>query len=296
MMQPLIQHSPEPPDIVLYHADCLDGFGAAWAIWKRFPSAMFTPVKHGLPPPAGLAGKKLVIVDFSYPRPVLEALAQEAAGLLVLDHHVTAENALAGLPYAYFDQKKCGAVLAWEWAHRQPAPWLLLHIQDKDLWQWALPGSREVNAALSSYPYDFHLWESFTEEALIAEGRAILRYEREMVEKLVREKVLVTFEGQTVPAVQSAILNSQIGERLSGQSPFVIIWHDRDGRRYYSLRSREDGADVEAIARRYGGGGHTHAAGFSVPLGRHASSPLDPLNEVKASGGGRGARGKRRGR
>lgn len=277
MTRSLAQQPPEAPDIVLYHADCLDGFGAAWAIWKKFPGATFIPVKHGLPPPEGLAGKTIVIVDFSYSRPVLEALAQDAAGLLVLDHHVTAEKALAGLPYVSLDRKKSGAVLAWEWAHGQPAPWLLLHIQDKDLWQWALPGSREINAALSSYPYDFRLWDSFTRETLIAEGRAILRYEREMVEKLVRDKVLVTFEGQTVPAVQSAILNSQIGERLSGQYPFVIIWHDRDGRRYYSLRSREDGPDVEAIARRYGGGGHTHAAGFSVPLGRHVHSPLDPL-------------------
>jgi uncharacterized protein len=252
-------------------------------------------VKHGLPPPSGLAGKKIVIVDFSYPRPVLEAMAKEAASLLVLDHHVTAEKALAGLPYTYFDQKKSGAVLAWEWAHRQPAPWLLLHVQDKDLWQWALPGSREINAALSSHPYDFRLWRSFTQEALIAEGRAILRYEHEMVGKLVKELVLVRFQGQTVPAVQSAILNSQIGERLSPHYPFVIIWHDRDGRRYFSLRSREDGPDVEAIARQYGGGGHTHAAGFSVPLGKAGPSPLDPLNQKKVRGTGRGARGRKRG-
>lgn len=273
--------APVAPDIVLYHAECLDGFGAAWAIWKKFPSATFTPVKHGLPPPSGLAGKKIVIVDFSYPRPVLETMAKDAASLLVLDHHITAEQALAGLPYTYFDQKKSGSVIAWEWAHRQPAPWLLRHVQDKDLWTWALPGSREVNAALSSHPCDFRLWDSFTEETLIAEGRAILRYEHEMVGKLVKELVMVKFQGKTVPAVQSAILNSQIGERLSGQHPFVVIWHDRDGRRYFSLRSREDGPDVEAIARQYGGGGHTHASGFSVPLGRIGPGPLDPLRTAK---------------
>ena len=293
-MAPPSPHASHAPDIVLYHAECLDGFGAAWAIWKKFPSASFIPVKHGLPPPSGLTGKKIVIVDFSYPRPALEALAKDAASLLVLDHHVTAEQALAGLPYTHFDQKKSGAVLAWEWAHRQPAPWLLLHVQDKDLWHWVLPGSREVNAALSSYPCEFRIWDAFTQEALTAEGRAILRYEHEMVGKLVKEMVLVEFHGETVPAVQSAILNSQIGERLSPHYPFVIIWHDRDGRRYFSLRSHEDGPDVEAIAKQYGGGGHTHAAGFSVPLDRHAPGPLDPLIEKQARGKGRGARGKSR--
>lgn len=43
-----------PPDVVLYHADCMDGFGAAWALWKRFPQARYVAVKHGNPPPDGL--------------------------------------------------------------------------------------------------------------------------------------------------------------------------------------------------------------------------------------------------
>jgi len=79
-----------------------------------------------------------------------------------------------------------------------------------------------------------------------------------------------------VPSVQSAILTSQIGERLSAEAPFCLIWHDRDGRRYYSMRSREDGTDVGAIAASFGGGGHTHAAGFSVPLGLDGSIPDNP--------------------
>jgi len=261
----------------MYHAECSDGFGAAWALWKKFPSARFIPVKHGNSPPAGIAGRHVVIVDFSYPRETLEAMARETAGLQVLDHHITAEKALAGLPFAYFDQKKSGAVLAWEWAHTEPAPWLLQYIQDKDLWDWALPASREINAALASYPYNFHVWDELRQVTLEAEGRAILRYENELVGKIAVEAVLVSFHNETVPAVQSAVLTSQLGERLSAGYPFCVIWHDRDGRRYYSLRSREDGADVAAIATSYGGGGHTHAAGFSVPLGPDSPSPVDSL-------------------
>lgn len=263
----------QPPTVVLYHAECVDGFGAAWAIWKQFPSAKFIPVKHGTPPPTELAGQRIVIVDFSYARPVLEAMAKDAESLLVLDHHITAEQALAGLPFAYFDQKKSGAVLAWEWAHTKPVPWLLQYIQDKDLWQWALPASREMSAALASYPFDFHVWDRFMQHELEQEGRAILRYENELVGKLTAQAVMVEFQGQTVPAVQSAILTSQVGEQLSPYHPFCIIWHDRDGRRYYSLRSREDGTDVGSIAASFGGGGHTHAAGFSVPLNGDGSLP-----------------------
>ena len=264
-----------PPDIVLYHAECTDGFGAAWAIWKRFPNARFMPVKHGNPPPSDLKDHRVVIVDFTYARPILETMATETKELLVLDHHITAERALEGLPYAYFDQAKSGAVLSWEWAHGSAAPWLLQYIQDKDLWTWALPGSREINAALASYPFDFNLWDRFSQPAMEQEGRAILRYEHELVGKLVAQAVMVKFQGVVVPSVQSAILTSQIGERLSPHHPFCLIWHDRDGRRYFSMRSRAGGTDVGAIAVSFGGGGHAHAAGFSVPLGPDGTLPAN---------------------
>src|SRR3989442_15683723 len=87
------------PDLVLYHADCTEGFGAAWAIWKRYPSAESIPADHGLPPPVSCAGRRVVIVDFAYPRPILEEMAEEAMELQVLDHHITAKEALKGLPY-----------------------------------------------------------------------------------------------------------------------------------------------------------------------------------------------------
>src|SRR5512134_1423078 len=270
------KHFSQAPTVVLYHAECADGFGAAWALWRRFPEARFLPVKHGNPPPSGLNDQRVVIVDFSYARDTLETMARQASALLVLDHHITAEKALAGLPYAYFDMKKSGAVLAWEWAHDHPVPWLLDYIQDKDLWTWALPLSREINAAVASHPFEFHLWSSFKQKELEQEGRAILRYEHELVNKLVGQAVLVEFQGATVPCVQSAILTSQIGERLSADAPFCIIWHDRDGRRYFSMRSREDGTDVGAIAASFGGGGHTHASGFSVLLGPDGSLPTNP--------------------
>ncbi len=267
---------PDPPTLVLYHAECADGFGAAWAIWKRYPSSRFMAVKHGEPPPEHVSGQRIVIVDFSYPRPVLERLAKEATSLLVLDHHITAEQALSDLPYAYFDQTRSGAVLAWQWAHDEPVPWLLQYIQDKDLWHWALPCSREISAALASYPFDFQLWNTFDQQELEKEGRAILRYENELVTKLAAQSRLVNFEGAVVPAVQSSVLTSQIGERLSSAHPFCLIWHDRNGRRYYSMRSREGGTDVGAIASSFGGGGHTHAAGFSIPLQADGSLPDNP--------------------
>ena len=48
-------------NIVLYHAGCPDGFGAAWACWKKFgDNAEYMPVSHGSPPP-NVEGKNVYI-------------------------------------------------------------------------------------------------------------------------------------------------------------------------------------------------------------------------------------------
>lgn len=271
------------PNIVLYHADCADGFGAAWALWKRFPNARFIPVKHGSPPPKDIADTDVVMVDFSYSREVIEKLAETVTSFQILDHHVTAQASLTGLPYAHFDMSKSGAVLAWEWAHEDPVPWLLQYIQDKDIWTWRLPNSREINAALSSYPFDFQVWDTLEQHILELEGRAILRLEHALIGKIIEEAVLVNFEGEMVPAVYSPIMNSQIGERLCAGHPFCIIWHQHDGRRYFSLRSRAGMADVGAIAARHGGGGHVNASGFSLPCDECMEDVLDPVKILISS-------------
>lgn len=266
-----------PPDVVLYHADCMDGFGAAWALWKRFPQARYVAVKHGNPPPDGLQNQHVVMVDFSYHRETILELVDQVASLYILDHHITAQDSLKDLPFAYFDMNRSGAVLAWEWAHTHPVPWLLRYVQDKDLWQWQLPASREISAALASYPFGFERWESLQFETLKVEGTGILRSEKALVEKMATEVTMVSFEGHMVPAVHSAVLTSQIGEYLSDKHPFCLIWHQKDGRRYFSLRSRSGGISVADIAAKYGGGGHTHAAGFSVFLDGDSQNFLNPV-------------------
>lgn len=269
--------SSSSPDVVLYHADCMDGFGAAWALWKRFPQARYIPVSHGNPPPENLQKQHVVMVDFSYDRESILALARQTASLQILDHHVTAQAALRDLPFAYFDMNRSGAVLAWEWAHQRPVPWLLQYVQDKDLWQWKLPGSREISAALASYPFDFNVWDQLQYEILKLEGSGILRYENSLLDKIANEAIIVMFAGHLVPIVHSSILTSQIGERLSKDYPFCVIWHQKKCRRYFSLRSKEGGISVANIAAQFGGGGHTHAAGFSIPVEDNGSNLLNPM-------------------
>ena len=250
---------------------------------KRFPLARFIPVKHGFPQPEGIDEQHVVMVDFSYPRDTILAMADRTASLQILDHHITAKSALADLPFAYFDMDRSGAVLAWEWAHAEPVPWLLQYVQDKDLWQWQLPHSREISAALASYPFDFTAWEQFQFDTLKIEGAGILRSEINLVDKLVQAAVMISLAGYAVPAVHSPVLASQIGERLAAHHAFGVIWHEKDGRRYFSLRSQAGGISVSEIAAQYGGGGHTHAAGFSFAISDDSSPLLNPALDLPLS-------------
>lgn len=194
---------------VLYHGNCPDGTGAALAAWLIFRNdAHYIPVNYGQPLPDIVDGARVFIVDFSYPREVLESLAART-NLTVLDHHATAQHALAGLPYCTFDMNKSGAVLAWEHFHQRPPPPFFLYLQDRDLWRFELPKSREVSAAIGSYPLKLEVWSKWFEgenpdaeliELFAAEGRACLRLKNQQVDNMCQHARMMWFslENQTV--------------------------------------------------------------------------------------------------
>lgn len=256
---------------IFYHASCYDGFGAAWAAWKKCgDDAKYVAVQYGKPMPELPDGADVFIVDFSYPRQELLALKARMNSLVVLDHHKTAQQDLAGLDFAIFDMNKSGAVLAWEYFHPgQPVPKLLEYVQDRDLWQWKLAQSREVSAALQSYRMDFELWEGMMSQTLTLadEGEAILRWQQQKIEAAISHAVWMKIGGYRVPVVNATQLMSEICHRLCEAYPDAAFaayyFDDKDGNRQWGLRSVGE-FDVSAIAKRYGGGGHRNAAGFKT--------------------------------
>lgn len=58
-----------------------------------------------------------------------------------------------------FDMNKSGGRLAWEhFFPGKPSPWLVDYTEARDLWTFHLPFSKEVSAAIASYPMDFAVW------------------------------------------------------------------------------------------------------------------------------------------
>jgi oligoribonuclease NrnB/cAMP/cGMP phosphodiesterase (DHH superfamily) len=270
---------------ILYHANCYDGFGAAWAAWKKFGAkALYQSVQYGEDPPAFSEPRAIYLLDFIFPREVIEELRSKGNRVVVIDHHKSAMNALDGLPDTVFDMEKAASVLAWE--HFFPdaeVPELLQYVQDYDLWKFDLPLSKEVSIALTTYPMEFSVWDGLDTDALARDGRPLLRLQHEMVQQMCDQATLVRFDAYEVPVVNVSAFSSEVGEELLKrfqQAPFSVSYHDRaDGQRHWSLRSRPD-FDVSVLAKKYGGGGHRQAAGFETPLTPSELAPELPTPET----------------
>lgn len=296
--------------LCIYHGNCADGFGAAWVVRKYFGDGNvdFHAGVYGAPPP-DVDKRDVILVDFSYKRPVIaEMCAKGAASILILDHHKTAAADLEGfwkpparyedfvthvaqglyeanmLPVnAVFDMHRSGAMIAWDYFFPDvAAPKLIEHIQDRDLWLFKLEGTREIQANVFSYPYDFAVWDRLMASdpvTLIAEGAAIERkHHKDVVELVGVMRRIMNIGGHLVPVANLPYtLTSDAGHLMcrevvgadgsSWRPRFAACYWDTPQGRVFSLRSTETGLDVAEIAKAYGGGGHRNAAGFTKPIG-----------------------------
>ena len=97
-------------------------------------------------------------------------------------------------------------------------------------------------------------------------GNFLLRYRDKIIKRLIGNADKVNFEGYSALAVNSPVLQSEIGNALVKKGAKVgIIWSQRNGKRYFSLRSNH-GVDVSKLAQKFGGGGHRAASGFSLDI------------------------------
>lgn len=259
--------------IVIYHANCIDGFTSAWCAWLEYgDAARYIPAQYGDFPPAVL-GEDVLIVDFSYTRETLETMAREARSIRVLDHHKTAEAQLFGLEFCTFDMNRSGAGLAWDHLFPgMPRCQLVNYVEDRDLWRWKLPDSREVSAYIGSWRPTFQKWSDLREvlddarDQAFIEGCAILRALDGYVDANSKRFRFGQIGGHDVPIINTTYAVSELIGKLAEAPdvPFAAGWFQKeDGQFVYSLRSRGD-FDVSAIAKQYGGGGHKNAAGFTV--------------------------------
>lgn len=264
--------------VVLYHND-IDGFGAAWAAWKKMgKKADYIPIQYKGKTnilPKGLKNKELYLVDLCFDADTMKRLLKENNKLVVIDHHIGRKNEVKISTDYLFDLNSSGAGLSWKYFFpKKNTPRLLKHIEDYDIWKFKLPYTRELLASLNIYEMNFKKWNiiaadfenAVKRKKYIDEGKVIVKYQNDLIKKIAGYGEKAIFEGHKVFVVNSPILESEIGNYVVKNKKVIgLVWSNRNGGRdFFKGSLRGDGkVNLSDLAQKYGGGGHKVAAGFT---------------------------------
>lgn len=276
--------------LCIYHGHCTDGQGAAAAFYLKYPEADFYQGFYQEPPP-DVEGRDVYLVDFSYPREVVEQMLTVCKSLTIIDHHKTAIEALQDLQHdklrMVFAMHHSGAVLTFKYLNPSAQiPEVLRYIEDRDLWQFKYPWTKAITAWLYSQPFDIKEWAKLLTDSWfkanvktwVAVGEALVKQDTDRIQHLMANKRMLTIQGHEVPAVNaSGFFRSDLGHALAVGNKFGVVYFDVGSVREFHLRSDKDAEevfDVSAVAMLYGGGGHASAAGFKVEISKLVAEGL----------------------
>jgi oligoribonuclease NrnB/cAMP/cGMP phosphodiesterase (DHH superfamily) len=259
---------------------------------------------YGQDPP-DCKGRKVWLLDFTYPRKVLfDKVLIPSTQTTIYDHHKSAEADLQGIKNELwdrgvqrdgdkiiFDMQRSGAGITYddlEAIHGKKKGFhlpryngerrqrLIDYIEDRDIWNWKLPNSKEVSAWITTVPMTFKDYDALAEDLnlapgfddIVSKGAAILAYIDLFGEKACASARFESIGTYKVPTINIQYMNSSDHlhklQEIHPDAPFVAGYHRRlDGKWQFGLRSIGD-FDVSEVAKTYGGGGHKNAAGFQV--------------------------------
>lgn len=293
--------------VVIYHRYCMDGFASAWAFNHReaqdYDEVIYHAAGYGDDPMYwGLEfiGSDVYILDFSFSRDILAKLSALANSVLVLDHHKTAQAELEDWDDCprnctiKFDMSRSGCMMTWVHFYMNTPPKLIRYVNDRDLWLFMEPLSKDISAVIAITPKEFNAYSilasaienRFEQTAEI--GSHLLYQHQDICEQIVRDvrEISIVIPGEReahgLACNCTPQFSSEVGNLLAKKSgSYGATYHSNArGEVKWSIRSIGD-YDVSAIAKAFGGGGHRNAAGFTVNLNLEAG--VDPSRIVLRS-------------
>ena len=287
------KHPAQEFDLILYHSNCPDGLTAAWCFWRYNRQVECVGMAYGKPPP-DVNGRRVAVVDFSFPREVMEQMYCDASYLRVWDHHETARDALMGLDYCTFDMSKAGCELAWEAMEGdKPMPYFVKANADHDVWR-KIPDSEALSRVLREQRgnnfenYDRMFEDPELEKGLLEEGHRLLVQDAKAIARQMKFTRLFKLKGTEYVVrvgVPPANLRSEFGEAmcLEGGCDFSCSYNYALDKGEWWLSARSVGKEVNVskiMKEHFGGGGHAAAAGATLyerTKGQYFSMYFEPL-------------------
>ena len=280
--------------LIVTHKNCMDGLASAAmteAYFKEYRSDSYeiyyaqygddfsSIIEH--------EAKNIIFTDFSLSRDDMVKVCNNFESVTVLDHHKTAEANLKGLSEQFsnytevFDMGRSGAMIVYDYFIKGTEledkydKQLIEYIQDRDLWQWKLHNSEEVNEGLR-HVVEMNDIESFnnvceclTTFNLANRGATLIEAKDKYVQQTIQDTKSIVLHGISFECVNSTIHISEVGNAICKRynKPAAVYQISSDGTKvYWSLRSIDTLPDVSEVAKAYGGGGHRNACGFEIKL------------------------------
>ena len=237
--------------------------------------------------------EQIIVTDFSFSVEEMQRLA-EGRELIWIDHHKSAMAEFVGIADDWpgiRDISEAACVLTWKYYFPEKSiPRAIILIGDRDIWRWAEEDTGPFNEGLYNQNHkasNAAFWkplfdeDSSTLEKMIKEGDLIRKVKLKDIDHIMTARSFkVEFEGYSTLAINIRG-NGDIGN-YGRDRGYEIVYTYADRIQTNGLATVvtlfSDKIDVSVIAKRYGGGGHAGAAGFSFP---RAATPFPPGAKVK---------------
>ena len=283
----------EEKALVLYHKACLDGIAAAWVFHHKDPCGYeYIAVEYSEAPP-DVTGRKVYVVDFSFPRDVLIAMLEKAKHITIIDHHngVVEKTKQIGVNehklFVLHNTKFSGSYLTHIHLNRGiPVPRFIKLIDDGDLYSFSDKKTKVFEAGLigrgglreDNRQNMFELFASlnqstgigmdFLYDTIYNDGIALIRSQsEEVIFQVERSKRYGLIGGHRVPIANvSRNLRNQAADLMNEGELFSVTYCDTATHREFSIRKRTGELNLSKVAEEYGGGGHSDAAAFKIKL------------------------------
>lgn len=273
--------------IVFYHENCLDGFASSYTANKKFKNkADYIPLSHTASGDGVLKAKKIKIndlkdkqvyfIDFCPKEKELKSIQKVVKQLVVIDHHIGAKELVKSLENGIFQDGVSGAYLASKYFFpKDKVSKFIEYISIGDIWTWKNEKlEREVLAYIRTISFDYKAFAKVEKDLEDKNkfikareiGKLLLENYSKMVDGQILKAKLINFDKYKVYAVNaSSVFSSELGHKLAIKSKdkFSIVYYFENDKLKISLRG-EGRVNLSELAKKYSGGGHFNAAGFSI--------------------------------
>jgi len=285
--------------VCFYHGD-MDGKCSAAIVRRYFKEKArikLIQVEYGEEPPFHCVRKNeaVVVVDFCFKAEEWIKLHEKTRDITLIDHHKTTPGVLKDLPFdihLIFSTEAAACQLTWDFyanytAHTYnkgnelgstevvgaPNPLIVQMLADYDTYVFKFGEASKMLQMgikmIETDPVNDTNWDMlFTDDKMVnnlVEGGKQLYMFRGMLymEAVQKYAYFVDFEGHAAIACNSHEIRSQLFD--SYQVGFdLMLPYNFDGEKWtVGIFTENEKIDCSAIAKKYGGGGHRGAAGFT---------------------------------